>query len=112
MVLYNPSQLPQSQSPRFPNGATIPEFSLSPTPTTILPDRSATNTRRRLIIFNDGTANCLFAYGTSISATAFTAELLPGGYFQDSPPEPWQGPMVARSTNSPTTINVTEITIL
>ena len=64
------------------------------------------------MVFNDGTANALFSFGTSISATAFTAELLPGGYIEDSPSAPWQGPAVMRSTTNPTTVNVTELVII
>jgi hypothetical protein len=113
MTLFNPSQQVQQQQPiKFPGGATITEFSLSATPTIILPDRSAGNNRRGLMVFNDGTANALFSYGTTISATAFTAELLPGGYIEDSPSAPWQGPAVMRSTASPTTVNITEIMLL
>jgi hypothetical protein len=113
MTLFNPSQSQQQQQPtRFPGAATITEFSLTATPTIILPDRSTASNRRGLMVFNDGTANALFSYGTTISATAFTAELLPGGYIEDSPSAPWQGPAVMRSTNSPTLVNVTEITLI
>ncbi|MEG4335423.1 hypothetical protein QUB40_26320 [Microcoleus sp. AT9_A2] len=85
---------------------------MTTTPTIILPDRSTSQNRRGLMVFNDGTANALFAYGSTISATNFTAELLPGGYIEDSPSAPWQGPAVMRSTNGPTTVNVTEIVII
>lgn len=113
MTLFNPSQVQaQQQTTKFPSGATVTEFALTATPVTILPDRSAVNNRRGLMVFNDGTANALFSYGTSISANAFTAELLPGGYIEDSPSAPWQGPAVMRSTNNPTSINVTELVII
>lgn len=112
MTLFNPSQVQQQQVTQFPSGATITEFSLSTTPVQILPDRSVSSNRRGLMVFNDGTANALFSYGTSISASAFTAELLPGGYIEDSPSAPWQGSAMMRSTGSPTTVNVTEIVIL
>jgi len=68
--------------------------------------------RRGLKLFNDGTANCLFGYGTSISPNAFIAELLPGGYFEDSPSNPWQGPVVMRSRSNPTVVKVTEVMII
>lgn len=112
MTLFNPSQVQQQQQTKFPSGSSITEFSLTTTPVTIVPDRSAASNRRGLMVFNDGTANALFSYGTNISATAFTAELLPGGYIEDSPSAPWQGPAVMRSTNNPTTINVTELVII
>jgi hypothetical protein len=64
------------------------------------------------MIFNDGTANALFSLGTTLSANAFTAELLPGGYFEDSPNAPWQGAVLARGAIAPTTINVTELVII
>ncbi|WP_293341077.1 hypothetical protein [Microcoleus sp. CAWBG58] len=111
MTLFNPAQTGSlQQQPSFSNAATIPEFSLTTAATTIVPDRSVAKNRRGLIIFNDGTANALFAYGTSISATMFTAELLPGGYFEDT--VGWQGAAVMRSTNSPTSVNVSEITLI
>lgn len=111
MTLFNPSQTVQQQT-KFPSGASVTEFALTTSPVTIVPDRSAASNRRGLIVFNDGTANALFSFGTSISANAFTAELLPGGYIEDSPSAPWQGPAVMRSTVNPTTVNVTEIVII
>ncbi|MEG4121765.1 hypothetical protein QUA43_30375 [Microcoleus sp. N9_B4] len=112
MTLFNPAQTQAQQATKFPNSSTLIEFSLTTSPTTILSDRSATSNRRGLTVFNDGTANALLAYGSTISATNFTAELLPGGYFEDSPSSPWQGPVTMRSTSSSTTVNVTEITII
>lgn len=111
MSLFNPSQVQQQQT-KFPSNSSLTEFTLSTTPALILPDRSGASNRRGLMVFNDGTANALFSYGTSVSANAFTAELLPGGYIEDSPSAPWQGPAVMRSKDSPTTVNVTEITII
>lgn len=114
MTLFNPSlQVVQQQQPtRFPSGATITEFQLSATPTQVLSDRSVASNRRGLMVYNDGTANCLFSYGTTISSSAFTAELLPGGYVEDSPSAPWQGPVLMRSTGSPTSVNITELVII
>jgi hypothetical protein len=111
MTLFNPSSQVQQQT-RFPSTSTLAEFSLTTTAALILADRSTTQNRRGLMVYNDGTANALFSYGTSISATNFTAELLPGGYIEDSPSAPWQGPVVMRSTNAPTTVNVTELVII
>ena len=110
MTLFNPSQ-PQAQ-PQFPNASTVTEFALTTTITTIAPDRSTSRNRRGFTIYNDGTANALFAYGTTISPTAFTAEIFPGGYFEDSSGFPWQGPAVMRSTSSPTNVNVTELVLI
>jgi hypothetical protein len=112
MTLFNPSQLQQQQPTKFPSGSSITEFTLGTTPALILPDRSAASNRRGLIVFNDGTANALFSYGTTISANTFTAELLPGGYIEDSAMAPWQGSISMRSTNNPTTVNVTELVII
>ncbi|NQE37528.1 hypothetical protein [Microcoleus asticus] len=113
MTLFNPSQVQaQQQTTKFPSGSSITEFALTATPTTVLPDRGTAQNRRGLMVFNDGTANALVSIGTTISATNFTAELLPGGYFEDSPAAPWQGPVLMRSTNSPTSINVTELVII
>lgn len=109
MTLFNPAKT-TAQQISFSNSAATAEFSLTTATTTIAPDRADTKNRRGLIIFNDGTANALFAYGTSISATNFTAELLPGGYFEDT--SGWQGPGVMRSANSATNVNVTEIILL
>jgi hypothetical protein len=111
MTLFNPSQQQQQQT-QFSNAGTVSEFALTTSPTTIVPDRTAAKNRRGLTIFNDGTANALFAYGTTISASAFTAEILPGGYFEDSAAAPWQGPAVMRSTNSGTTVNITELVLI
>ncbi|MEG4109006.1 hypothetical protein QUA04_23225 [Microcoleus sp. S13_C5] len=112
MTLFNPAQQQSQQVTKFPNGCTLTEFSLTTSPTVILSDRSTASNRRGITVFNDGTANALFAYGSTISATNFTAELLPGGYFEDSPSAPWQGPVTMRSTNNATTVNVTEIVII
>lgn len=112
MTLFNPSQVQPQQVTKFPGGSSITEFALTTSPVTVLPDRNVANNRRGVLLFNDGTANALFSLGTSVSATAFTAELLPGGYFEDSPSAPWQGPVMMRSTSSPTTINVTELVLI
>lgn len=111
MTLFNPAQQ-QQQQPQYSNAGTVTEFALTTSTTTIVPDRTAAKNRRGLIVYNDGTANALFAYGTTISATAFTAELLPGGCFEDSPTAPWQGPAVMRSTSSATSVNVSELVII
>lgn len=113
MTLFNPGQVQQQQQvTKFPSGSTLTEFSLTTSPTAILSDRSVAQNRRGFMAFNDGTANALLSVGSTISATNFTAELLPGGYFEDSPSAPWQGPVMMRSTNSPTTVNVTELVII
>lgn len=110
MTLFNPSIASSQPQPAFSNSATTSEFALTTSTTTIGGDRTAAKNRRGLILFNDGTANALFNYGTTISPTIFTAELLPGGYFEDT--AGWQGPCVARATNNPTSINVTEVVII
>ncbi|MEG4066249.1 hypothetical protein QUA42_02655 [Microcoleus sp. Pol11C2] len=113
MTLFNPSQQQQQQQQtQYSNAGTLTEFALTTATTTIVPDRTAAKNRKSFTIFNDGTANALFAYGTTISATAFTAEILPGGYFEDSSVAPWQGAAVMRSTASPTNVNVTELVII
>ncbi|MEG5018269.1 MULTISPECIES: hypothetical protein [unclassified Microcoleus] len=112
MTLFNPSQQQQQQATRFPGGATVTEVSLTTASSTVLPDRNTAQNRRGICIFNDGTANALFSLGTTISATAFTGELLPGGYFEDSAGAPWQGAVTMRCTSSPTTVNVTEVVII
>lgn len=109
-MLYNPPQVSPQATTKFPNGSSVTEFTLGTNSTMILPDRGTTQNRRGLIVFNDGTANALFAYGTTISATSYTAELLPGGYIEDS--VNWQGPVTMRSTSVPTTVNVTELVII
>lgn len=113
-MLFNPGQqtTQQNQQSQFPNRGTVTDFPLSVSPTLIVPDRDVTKNRRGLLVFNDGTANALFAYGTTISPTTFTVELLPGGYFEDSSVMPWQGPAVMRSTNNATSVNVTELVII
>ncbi|MEG4323643.1 MULTISPECIES: hypothetical protein [unclassified Microcoleus] len=110
MTLFNPSSANSQQQPAFSNSGTTSDFSLTTATTTIASDRTAAKNRRGLVLFNDGTANALFNYGTTISATTFTAELLPGGYFEDT--TGWQGPMVARAANNATSINVAEIVII
>jgi hypothetical protein len=113
-MLFNPSSQSQvSQQPQFSNSATVTDFALSATVSQVAPDRSTLRNRRGLIVFNDGTAAALFSYGTTISPTTFTAEILPGGYLQDSFAAPWQGPAVMRSsTNAPTSVNVTELVLI
>lgn len=110
MTLYNPSPAPASQPTNISNAVTTVEFNLTTTPATIAPDRTAARNRRGLILYNDGTANALFSLGTSVTASIFTAELLPGGYFCD--PTGWQGPVVAAARNNPTSLNVTEPIII
>jgi hypothetical protein len=115
-MLFNPAQpQPQAQSgeqPRYSNGGTVVEFPLTSSPSILVPDRTTTNNRRNLMVFNTGTANALIAYGTSISPTVFTIELLPGGYFADSPSAPWQGPVVARATGAATKVTATELVLI
>ena len=108
MTLTNPGQ----QQVKFPGKGSVTEFLLSTSPTLVLVDRSNTNDRRGIMIYNRGSANALFAYATTVSATAFTAELLPGGYAEDSPSFPWQGPIAMRSTAAPTNVNITELVTL
>jgi hypothetical protein len=112
-MLFNPNQPQSAQQPQYSNAGTVTEYALTTSTTTIVPDRSAAKNRRNLMLFNKGTANALFACGTSISPTVFTGELLPGGWFEDSSSSPWQGPVVMRSTtNATTNVNVTELIIL
>jgi hypothetical protein len=114
MTLFNPAQPPTQTSvgqPAFSNASTTTEFSLTTETVTIASDRNSTKNRRGLILFNDGTANILFNYGSTISSTNFTAELLPGGYFEDT--AGWQAAVVARSSvNSVGNLNVTEIVFI
>jgi hypothetical protein len=109
--LFNPGQL-QSQQTQFSNGGGVTSVELTTTITQVVPDRTASKNRRNLMVYNDGTSGALFAYGTTVSATTFTAEILPSGFFADSSDAPWQGPAVMRSTNSPTSVNVTELIII
>ena len=110
-MIFNPP-LTTAQVPKFPGTSSITEFSFTSTPTQVLPDRSSAANRRGLVLYIDGTANALFSYGTSISSASFTAELVPGGYAEDNPSAPWQGPIFMRATSNPTTVNVTEIVII
>lgn len=113
MTLYNPSQVIQQQSTQqYSNAGTVTEYALTSSPSPIAPDRTSTKNRKTLEVFNDGTSNALIALGTTISATAFTAEIYPGGYYEISSAAPWQGPITMRSTSSPTNVNVTETTII
>ena len=84
MTLFNPAQTQQPQQVPTSNEGTVTEFLLTTSSSLIVPDRRDAKNRRTFMVFNDGTANALFSYGTTISPTAFTGELLPGGWFEDS----------------------------
>lgn len=108
--LINPQPPVTKQSANnISNSGTTTSFPLTTSPTTIVNERQQQN-RRGLVVYNNGSANALFNYGTSVSTTNFIVEILPTGYFAD--PTGWQGPAVARATNSPTKINVAEIIII
>lgn len=107
-MLFNPQTI--QATAKFPTGATVTEFTLSSNNNTVIfPDRSADSRRRGALCFNAGTASAFISIGTTISATLFTAEILPGGFFSDD--SGWQGSIVARSVLS-TKVNCTEITII
>ncbi|MBD2416067.1 hypothetical protein H6G80_03140 [Nostoc sp. FACHB-87] len=77
MALFNPSQVT----------VTIPSSS-SAVPTTVNASASsqsllaANSNRRGATIWNNSTANLYIELGSTASLTAFTAKLLPGGYYE------------------------------
>lgn len=105
-MLQNPQQSVNSFSSS--NGAQ--PFALTTTPTTILSDRTATKSRKEFYLYNSGTANVLFNYGSTVSTSIFVAEILPGGFWRDFANH--QGPVVARAKDNATNLSVTELIII
>jgi hypothetical protein len=85
---------------------------LTVTPSPIAVDRTATKNRKDLFLYNASSSpdSVLVNYGTTVSASSYTAEILPGGSWRDFANS--QGPLTARAKTTTATLNVTEFTII
>jgi hypothetical protein len=109
-MLINPT-LPQSNSTNSPSTSTgAVKHDLTTASAQIATDRTGTKTRKDLFLFNAGTDSVLVNYGTAVSTTAYTAEILPQGSWRDFANS--QGPLTARAKTNSTVLNVTEFITL
>jgi hypothetical protein len=109
-MLTNPASLisNSTNSPATSTGAI--KNDLTTATALIAPDRTGTKIRKDLFLYNSGSDSILINYGTTVSSTIYTAEILPTGSWRDFANS--QGPLSARAKNSTATLNVTEFTII
>lgn len=93
----------------FPSSATVTDLSLSTTPQLALPARTD-NRRRGFVIENDGVPTIIFAYGTTVSVAARTAQLFTNDAWDDT--INWQGAVSIASVGGNGSANITEMVIL
>lgn len=109
MPLYRAFVQPAPTPVAFPTIAS-PIVDAALTVTSSMPLSGRTDARRRsLIIKNKGTVPILFAYGATVSATAFTERLEPGDSWEDT--TNWQGAIAAMSIGGAGSANITELLI-
>jgi hypothetical protein len=111
-MLINPT-VAQSSSTNSPSSsAGAVKNDLTVTPSLIAGDRTATKNRKDLFLFNASSSpdSVFVNYGTTVSSSAYTAEILPGGSWRDFANS--QGPISARAKATTATLNVTEFTII
>ena len=85
---------------------------LGTAPSQIALDRTTTKNRKDLFLFNPTTSTdtVLINYGTTVTPSAFTAEILPGGSWRDFANS--QGPISARAKVGTATLYATEFITL
>jgi hypothetical protein len=108
-MLINPFAASNStNSPATSAGAT--KNDLTTAAALVAPDRTGTKNRKDLFFYNVGPDSVFLNYGTTVSPTVYTAEILPTGSWRDFANS--QGPISARAKFSTATLNVTEFTII
>jgi hypothetical protein len=111
-MLVNPT-FTQSSSTNSPSSSTgAVKNDLSITSSLIASDRRSTKDRKDLFLFNASSSpdSVLVNYGTTVTSSNYTAEILPGGSWRDFANS--QGPLSARAKASNATLNVTEFIII
>lgn len=112
-MLINPNTQSAANSTNSPSnspGGGI-RNDLSTTPAMIAVDRTTTKIRKDLFLFNASNSDSVLVnYGSTVSVSAYTAEILPGGSWRDFANS--QGPISARAAKSTATLFVTEFIIL
>jgi len=111
-MLTNPT-VTQSNSTNSPASSTgAVKNDLTTAPVIIVSDRRSTKDRKDLFLFNASSSpdSVFVNYGTTVSSSAYTAEILPGGSWRDFANS--QGPISARAKTTTATLNVTEFTII
>jgi hypothetical protein len=111
-MLINPNTaVPNStNSPANSSGAV--KNDLTATSSLIASDRTATKNRKDLFLHNASSSpdSVLINYGTTVSSSVYTAEILPGGSWRDFANS--QGAVSARAKITTATLNVTEFVTL
>jgi hypothetical protein len=109
-MLVNPN-IAQSNSTNSPaNSSGAVAVALTTVSSQVLTDRTATKNRKDLFLYNVGPDSVLVNYGTTVSSSIYTAEILPTGSWRDFANS--QGPICARARSTNATLNVTEFITL
>jgi hypothetical protein len=111
-MLINPNTAVSNSTNSPANSSGAVKNDLTVTSSLIASDRTATKNRKDLFLFNASSSpdSVLINYGTTVSVSAYTAEILPGGSWRDFSNS--QGSMSARAKATTATLNVTEFTII
>lgn len=111
-MLTNPNiaQANSTNSPANSSGAV--KNDLTVTSNLVASDRTTTKNRKDLFLYNASSSpdSVLINYGTTVTSSVYTAEILPGGSWRDFANS--QGPISARAKTTTATLNVTEFTTI
>lgn len=112
-MLTNPNTVPLNSTNSPANSSGAVKHDLTVTQILVASDRTATKNRKDLFLHNASSSadSVLINYGTTVSSSVYTAEILPGGSWRDFANS--QGTVSARAKTTTATLNVTEfITLL
>lgn len=112
-MLINPTSVPLNSTNSPANSSGAVKHDLTVTQVLVTSDRTTTKNRKDLFLHNTNSSqdSVLINYGTTVSGSVYTAEILPGGSWRDFANS--QGLISARAKTTTATLNVTEfITLL
>jgi hypothetical protein len=111
-MLINPNTVVPNSTNSPANSSGAVKNDLTATSSLIASDRTATKNRKDLFLFNASSSpdSVLINYGATVTSSAYTAEILPGGSWRDFANS--QGPISARAKTTTATLYATEFTII